>query len=238
MVQEQVELNGTLGPSELRPVEKRKRQVNHARIQAHELVLDPELLARSPPDHGRLALRQQLLEHRLVERPRSVRVGVGERRPLRGIGKAQVFELALAARQTPADLAEAVGAAELAEEHGDELTPARKPLGGVIGTMLFDCLLELKAGEEREQLSEDARKTLHGRASLGDCVLVKTNLTQVCTGRALLIPTASRRPNRQFSEKLFWTRVIFYAPRPELLDDLTRQKLLHLRRRHLVQQIF
>src|SRR5438445_13158253 len=74
--------------------------------------------------------------------------------------------------------------------------------------MLFDCLLELKAGEELQQLREDARKSLHGRASLGDCVLVKTNLTQVCTGRALLIPTASRRPNRQFSEKLFWTRVM------------------------------
>src|SRR5206468_999158 len=187
MVQEQVELNGTLGPSELSPVEKRKRQVDHARIQAHELVLEPELLARSAPDHGRLALRQQLLEHRLVERPRPVRVGVSERRPLRGIGKAQVFELALAARQTPADLAEAVGAAELAEEHGDELTPAREPLGGVIGTMVFDRLLELKAGEELQQLREDARKSLHGRASLGDCVLAGINLTQVCTGRALLI---------------------------------------------------
>src|SRR5207247_1292715 len=187
MVQEQVELNGTLGPSELRPVEKRKRQVDHARIQAHELVLEPELLARSAPDHGRLALCQQLLEHRLVERPRPVRVGVGERGPLRGIGKAQVFELALAARQTPADLAEAVGAAELAEEHGDELTPAREPLGGVIGTMLFDRLLELKAGEELQQLREDARKSLHGRASLGDCVLAEINLTQVCPGRAPLI---------------------------------------------------
>src|SRR5439155_8693634 len=83
-----------------------------------------------------------------------------------------------------------------------------EPLGGVIGTMLFDRLLELKAGEELQQLREDARKSLHGRASLGDCVLAEINLTQVCPGRALLIPTASRRPNRQFSEKLFWTRVM------------------------------
>src|SRR5207249_2974453 len=174
---------------------------NHARLQAHALVLEPELLARSAPDHGRLALCQQLLEHRLVERPRPVRVGVGERGPLRGIGKAQVLELALAARQTPADLPEAVGAAELAEEHGDELTPAREPLGGVIGTMVFDRLLELKAGEELQQLREDARKSLHGRASLGDCVLAGINLTQVCTGRALLISYRRTPPESSVPRK-------------------------------------
>jgi hypothetical protein len=53
--------------------------------------------------------------------------------------------------------------------------------------MVFDRLLELKAGEELQQLREDARKSLHGRASLGDCVLAEINLTQVGTGRALLI---------------------------------------------------
>ncbi len=33
-------------------------------------------------------------------------------------------------------------------------------------------------------------------------------------------------------------RYLLYCPRPELLDDLTRQKLLHLRRHELVTQIF
>ena len=79
-----------------------------------------------------------------------------------------MFEFALAAGQSPADLAEAMGTAELTEEHGDELGPACESFGSVIGALLFDSLLELNAREELQQLREDARKSLHGRTSLVD----------------------------------------------------------------------
>ena len=69
-----------------------------------------------------------------------------------------MLEFPLTAGQTAADLAQAVGTAELAKEHGDKLPPAREAFAGVVGTMFFHSLLELKAREKLQQLGEDARK--------------------------------------------------------------------------------
>jgi hypothetical protein len=88
MVEKQVELDGTFGPSDLSPVEQRKGQVDDAGIQAHELVFEPELFAGAPTGHAQLALCQELLEHSLVERPGAVRISVGESGALWEIGDA------------------------------------------------------------------------------------------------------------------------------------------------------
>jgi hypothetical protein len=44
----------------------------------------------------------------------------------------------------------------LAEQHGDELGPAGKALGGTLGGVLFDQCDELGAGEMLKQLIEEA----------------------------------------------------------------------------------
>jgi hypothetical protein len=178
MVQEQVQLNGTLGPPKLRPVEERKRQVNGAGIQAHELIFETELLPDAVSGYCRLTFGQELLENGLIKRPRPVRIGIGESGTFRRIRNAQVLEFSFAAGQSPTDLTEAVGSAELAEKHGDELPPAAEPLCGVIGSVLLDGLFEFQSWEQLQELRENARKSWHGRASLDFIELRKSNLTQ------------------------------------------------------------
>ncbi|MBP1608506.1 MAG: hypothetical protein H6Q04_741 [Acidobacteria bacterium] len=168
MVQEQVELDGTFGPSKLSPVEQRKRQVNDAGIKAHELFLEPELFAGAMASNTQLTFCQELLKHGLVEQPGTIGISVCESGAFRGNANAQVFKLALAAGQPSAGLSEAVRSTELAEEHGNKLAPARKSFGSVVGTMLFHSLFECKAGKDLQQLGEEARKSLHGRTSLVD----------------------------------------------------------------------
>jgi hypothetical protein len=53
----------------------------HGRVQADELVLEPEL---PPALRQGLAAQQQRLEHRSVELPRAMLVRIGEGRPARG----------------------------------------------------------------------------------------------------------------------------------------------------------
>jgi hypothetical protein len=163
-----MELDGSFGPAELSPVEQRKGQVDDAGIQAHKLVLELELLSGAVARHTQLTFCQELFKHGLVERPGAVGIGVCESGSFRGNANAQVLKLAFAARQSSADLAKAMSATELAEEHGDKLAPAGESFGSVIGTMLFNGLFEFETGKELKQLRENARKSLHGRASLVD----------------------------------------------------------------------
>ena len=59
-----------------------------------------------------------------------------------------------AAAQAVADLAQGIGASQLTEQHGDELRPAGKALGGTLsGVLLYECG-ELGAGKMLEQLIE------------------------------------------------------------------------------------
>lgn len=148
MVQKQVQLNRTLGPSKLCPIENRKRQIDGAGVQAHEFILEPELLATASSGHRNLAFGQELLEYGLIKRPRSMRIGVGESGTLRGISNAQVLKLSFATGQSTADLAETVGTAKLTEEHRNELSPAAEPLGGVVGAVLLDGLFKLQTREQ------------------------------------------------------------------------------------------
>ena len=59
-----------------------------------------------------------------------------------------------AAAQAIADFAQRIGASQLAEQHGDELSPAGKALGVTLGGVLPDECGELGAGKVLEQLIE------------------------------------------------------------------------------------
>jgi hypothetical protein len=62
-----------------------------------------------------------------------------------------------AAPQAIANLTQRIGPTELTEQHGDELGPAGKALGGTLGGVLLDQCGELGTGEVLEQLIEQAR---------------------------------------------------------------------------------
>src|SRR5574342_533910 len=157
MVEEEMELHRPLRPAEGGPVEERGAEIDHRGVQAHQLVLEPELPA---PFGGLLAAPEELEEDLLVERPGPVLVRVGQGGPLGG-GDPQVAELALAAGQAPADLPEGLRPAELAEEHSHELAPGGEAPGVSFGFRLLDGPLEFEPREELEELAEHAHEPIH-----------------------------------------------------------------------------
>jgi hypothetical protein len=157
VVQQAMQLHRPLGAAELRPVEQGRAEVDDRRVQAHQLVLEPEL---PPGRDGTVAAGEQLVEDGPVQLPGPMLVGIGQRRAVRR-GDAQMLELALAAAQPP-DLPQRVGPAELAEQHRDELPPAREPAGVALGVRPRHQRLELGPRKELEQLAEHAAESAHG----------------------------------------------------------------------------
>src|SRR5207247_6426105 len=68
-------------------------QIDRARVQAGQLVLESELLFAPQFRHHRLALSIQLLTHRLVQLPRPVRVCIRQRRFLWRLWNTQMLTL-------------------------------------------------------------------------------------------------------------------------------------------------
>jgi len=59
---------------------------------------------------------------------------------------AEVFQLAQAASETPADFAQRLGLRQLAEQHGDELIPAGEAFSVFFGLMFTDDVCEITTG--------------------------------------------------------------------------------------------
>jgi hypothetical protein len=81
MVQQQVQFDGAAfdRPPVFRPVEHAHRQVDDAPVQTQQLVFETELLPSALALHQFLAFEQRLLEHRLVQLPWPMLIGVGQR---------------------------------------------------------------------------------------------------------------------------------------------------------------
>jgi hypothetical protein len=67
-----------------------------------------------------------------------------------------VHQFAEAATQAVANLAQRIGTPQLTEQHGDELRPAGKSLGRMLGGVLLYQRGELGAGKVLEQLIKQA----------------------------------------------------------------------------------
>ena len=81
-------------------------------------------------------------------------VGIGQGGAARCSGNPHMHQPPQAAAQTVADLAQRIGSAQLAEQHGDELRPEGKTLGVTLsGVLLYECG-ELGTGKVLEQLIE------------------------------------------------------------------------------------
>src|SRR6266849_310040 len=73
-----MQFDGALRPPEFCPIEHAHRQVDDAPVQAHQLVLETELLVSALAGYQFLAFEQRLFEHRLVQLPRPILIGVGQ----------------------------------------------------------------------------------------------------------------------------------------------------------------
>ena len=152
MVEDQMQFDGPLGATELRPVIHRQAQVDHGRVETDQLVLEAKfLLAHGLGRHD----LEQPVEDPLEQLPRTVAVRVGERGPDRN-ADAQVNQLAFAALQSTFDLPQGMGTAQLTEQHPHKLTPARQPLAAIFGSRLINDALEVGTRDELEDLTEHA----------------------------------------------------------------------------------
>ena len=127
MVQQQVELNGTFGLAEVSPGKQAETEVDGGGVEAEQLVLEAKLLlfARALA----AAEVQQMKEGLLIKLPGTVGIGIGKSALGRGSTQSQVTELAAGDGQSVADLPQALGLGQLAEEHGDILVPGGEALG-------------------------------------------------------------------------------------------------------------
>src|SRR5271157_423170 len=161
VVQQQVQFDRALGPPELCPIEHAHRQVDDAPVQAHQLVLEAELLTPALAAHQFLAFKQRLLEHRLVQLPGPVLIGVGQGGLLGRHRHSQMLQLPFATRQTAANLAQGMRASQLAKQHGHELAPTGEAPRVPLSFVLLDGLLEIPARKQLQNLRENAAYFVH-----------------------------------------------------------------------------
>jgi hypothetical protein len=120
-----MKLDGSFGLPELGPIKHFQTQINGARIHADQFVFKPELFLPNDLD---AASFKELKKNLLIEFPWAVLIGIGQG----GVAwsrNAQMFELPLTASKAPANLAERMGTAQLAKEHGHKLAPTRESFG-------------------------------------------------------------------------------------------------------------
>ena len=125
MVEQEMELDGTLGLTVRGPVKERDTQFDEGGIETEELILEAELLL-SRGDHPAPSREADRRPSHRVSRISSHwhRRGWNEREP----DQSQMLELPETACETARDLPQGASLAQLAEEHGHKLVPARRSL--------------------------------------------------------------------------------------------------------------
>jgi hypothetical protein len=145
MVQEQVQFDRSLGPSEMGPVEDAQTQIDGGRIEANEFVLEPEFfLSRKLASTS----VEQLTKQMLIKLPGTMLIRIGQGGAA-GSGDTEVLQFSLTTSQAPGNLPEGMGPAQLTEKHGHKLAPAGESSSMTLGLGFSDGLLEL---DSRKQL--------------------------------------------------------------------------------------
>jgi len=152
MIEHQVQLDGSLRLPERSPGEEAQAEVNGGGIETVERIFEAKLFLFAPPD--RLALREQFGKEPLVELRGPVGIRVGQRTFTWRRLDPEVIELAVGEPQPVADLAQAFGLGELAEQHGHALGPAGEALRVTGGFCLADQAFESRARNQLQDLAE------------------------------------------------------------------------------------
>jgi hypothetical protein len=139
VIQKQMEFDRPFGPSEPCPVKDAQAQIDRGRVEADQFVLKPKFL--SPSDLHPTPF-EQLEEDLFIELPGTVSIGISQGGTI-GCTDAQMFQFPLTASQPSDNLPEGMGSAQLAEEHGHELTPTRKAPSMTFSSGFLDRLLKL-----------------------------------------------------------------------------------------------
>jgi len=133
------------GPSEMGPVKDAQAQVDGGRVETDQFVFESEFrLSRKLAPTSVEQLNKQML----IKLPGTVLIRIGQGGAAGG-RDTQVFEFPLTASQTPGNLPEGMGSAQLTEQHGHKLSPTGESPSMPFGFRFSDRLLEL---DSRKQL--------------------------------------------------------------------------------------
>jgi len=173
VIQQQVELNGAFGLTEISPRKQAQAKVNGGGVEAEEPVPEAKLLlfARALT----AAKVPQMKESILIKLPGTVGIGIGKCALGGGGAQSQVTELAAGDGQPVADLSQALGLGELTEEHGYILVPGVEALGVAFCPAFMDKPQKRDPGDYLKYLAEQTCGKLHGRDSFvvfGDLLIV------------------------------------------------------------------
>src|SRR5580700_1010854 len=161
VAEQDVELDATFGLAEIGPRTQRQAQADRRRVQRQQAVLEPE----GVPFLAQHALLAEAVEHlpeqRLEHRRRPMLVGIGQSGAARGAVDADVHELAFAAGEPVAGLPQRVGARQLREEHGHQVSPRCEALGIALGAELPHQAVKRVARDLFEELTEEAADSYH-----------------------------------------------------------------------------
>src|SRR5260221_11392737 len=116
----------------------------------------------------------------------------------RGRRQSQMRQLALAACEAAADLAQRVRSPQLTEPHRDELAPTREPACVPLRLSRHDSLLKLRARKELEYLTEDAAESGHRGRPPSDAVNCGKSATSYVGASGPFV----------IYETLIWTRAL------------------------------
>lgn len=150
-----MDFDGTLGGAVLGPVEDLGAEVDDGAVQAIEFAGVQQRGLGVGRQFGAEVV-QQIQEQILIDFPRAVLIGVGQRGVFGGFTDAEMDQFAFAGLEAFVDFAEALGLAELAEEHSDELVPAAETAGVAFALMAADDLFKHRPGDQMKKLAENA----------------------------------------------------------------------------------
>src|SRR5580704_2393651 len=94
------------------------------------------------------------MENRLLQLPRPMLIGIRQSGLLRRFRNPQMPQFPFAGCQPLADLPQASRLSDMAEQHGHQLSPTRKPARVPLGLMLANGLLEFPPRQQSQQLRE------------------------------------------------------------------------------------
>lgn len=116
-------------------------------------LLWTKLLAGSRP---RLVALPQLVKDSFLQLPRPVLIGIRQGGAHRRAPHPQVLQFSFRRRQTAADLAQGLGPAQLAKQHGHELIPAGEAAAMTLGLMPLHQRFKLQSRKRPQQLRKNA----------------------------------------------------------------------------------
>jgi hypothetical protein len=145
VVQEQVQFDCPLGPSEMGPVKDAQAEVDGGRIEANQLIFESEFLLSRKLGSTPV---EELNKEMLIQLPGTMLIRVSQGRTTRS-GDPQMFQFSLTASEASSNLPEGMSSTQLTEKHGHKLPPARESPSMPLGFRFSDRLLEL---DSRKQL--------------------------------------------------------------------------------------